>query len=114
MPSITPKTADRIAETPTSAIVGPAASLDLVPDGLVRLVRAPEVELGGLLEVVDELPAGRLVEAELARQLGPLRVGQVAPAEQVRHRIRLDDPEQEEVEADDEEQGRERPEDLAS
>ena len=27
MPSITPNTADRIAETPTSAIVGPAASL---------------------------------------------------------------------------------------
>ena len=31
MPSRTPKTAESTAEMPTSAIVGPALSLDLVP-----------------------------------------------------------------------------------
>ena len=113
IPSITPKTADSTAETPTSAIVGPAASHDLVPDGLVRLVRAAEVELGGLLEVVDELPARSTCRGRTAASARPAATSvRLRPRNRFATGSDCDDPEQEEVEADDEEQGRERPEDL--
>src|SRR6185503_5061072 len=88
--------------------------LDLLPDGLVGRVRAPQVQRRRLLQVGDELRALGLVEAELLGQLGALGLGQVVAAVEARDRVRLNDPEQEEVEADDEEQGRQRPQHLAA
>ncbi len=61
-------------------------------------VRAAEVELRRLLEVAHELLELRAVEAELVAQLVPLLHRQVAPAEEVRDRVGLDDAEEEEVE----------------
>ena len=55
----------------------------------------------------------RAVEPELGAQLQPLLLRQVAAPEQVRNRIPLDDPEEEEVETDDEEQRDESARDLA-
>ena len=52
------------------------------------------------------------VEPELLRELGALRVGQVAAPEQRSPPGRLDDPEQEEVEDDDEGERPQRAEDL--
>src|SRR4029079_444355 len=65
-----------------------------------------------LLHVRPELVQHGAVEPELPDQLVALGLGEVAAAEQVRDRIRGDDPEQEEVERDDEEEGRERPSQL--
>ena len=65
-----------------------------------------------LVEVVRELVELGAVEPELLSQLVALGVGEVAAPEQIRHRVSLDDPEQEEVEDDDEGEGPERPQDL--
>ncbi len=114
IPSRTPKTADRTRRDSHQRERRPDLALDLAPDRLVARVRAAEVELRGLLEVGDELLALRLVEPELLRERGALALGQVAAAVEVRDRIALDDPEQEEVEADDEEQRDQGPEDLGA
>ena len=65
-------------------------------------------------EVVPELVELRPVEPELVLELVALRVGQVASAEERADRIRLDDPEEEEVEDDDEGKRPQRAEDLAA
>ena len=105
---------ERTVEMPTSAIVGQAACPISEMHGRVRLVRAPEIEMRELDEVVPELVELRPVEPELMLELGALGVGQVPSTEERADRVRLDDPEEEEVEDDDERQRPQRAENLAA
>ena len=112
MPSSVPITAENNDEMPTSAIVGQAFSRISSITGWLLVYERPRLRVAVCFRYCDELVALRAVEAELLRQLLALLLGEVPPAEEVRDRIRLDHPEQEEVEDDDEEQRRERAEDL--
>ena len=103
MPSMMPNTAESTAAIPTSAIVAPALLLISSQTGWLVGVRAPEVELGGLLEVVDEL----LARASRRARTAPLSSARwLCDSSWPRYRFAtgsgVHDPEQEEVEADDE------------
>ena len=113
MPESTPKMVESTRGDADERDRRPGGVADLRDHGRIRLVRAAEVEMGELDEVVPELVELRAVEAELVLELVTLRLGQAASAKERAHRIRLDDPEQEEVEDDDERQRPERAEDLA-
>src|SRR5262249_13755734 len=92
----------------------PRGVADLGDDGRVRLVRAAEVDVRELDEVLPELVELRPVEPELVTEGVALGIRQVAAAEERGNRVRLDDPEQEEVEDDDEDERPERAQDLAA
>ncbi len=97
---------------PTRAMVGQARSQIIDITGSLVVYERPKFSCADCGEVPEELVELGPVEPELALELEPLGLGQVAAAEEVPDRVRLDDPEEEEVEADDEDERRERGEDL--
>ena len=105
-------TAESTLEVPTNASVAGIFDLDVVPNRLAALIGEAQVELGGLLEIVDELTPQWFVEAELGPELVEPRFGDVATTKEGRNRIGLDDAKEEEVEDEDKSERENRSNDL--
>ena len=99
---------------PTSAIVGQARLPISEHDRLVRGVRAPEVEVGGLLRRSARTGRASSRRARTGAAARPLLPSvRFRPRKRFATGSRLDDPEEEEVEDDDEGERPERAEHLA-
>ena len=112
-PPRVPITADRTAETPTSATVGRDGGHDLIPHRLAGLIRNPQVELSCLLQIEKELGAEGLVQAKGDPQVLQGLGRDIAPPKQRANGVGLDHAKQEEVEYQDEDQGEQRAQHLA-